>query len=111
MRERVEALGTGAVAANSEPEGDAWVFTRHKTNKYNNIKVDLGNYLENQKVKDVRKYFARGLIDSSQIMLAQLAYLCSRRGKQKVIRFVEGTSTLTDFKPRFSYGVFKELGD
>jgi hypothetical protein len=50
-------------------------------------------------------------IDSSQTMLAQLAYLCSLKGNRQVIRFVEGTSTLNDFTPRFSYGVFKELGD
>ena len=50
-------------------------------------------------------------IDSSQAMLAQLAHMCSQKGKRQVIRFVEGTSTLNDFTPRFSYGVFKELGD
>lgn len=244
--EKVEASGAATAAANSEPEGDAWVFTRYKTNKYDNIKEDLRNHLENHKVKEVRKYFAKGLelhfpevlkeklmgdddekgnfifweykiankykglhqlqenvgwghrdfafltenhlvlindsinlmmvakdkdlfkaikweqidqivvaldnyvekgfvtlvewhwrlqfkltngqvyerylyigmnekgyndnIDSSQTMLAQLAYMCSQKGKRQVIRFVEGTSTLNDFTPRFSYGVFKELG-
>ena len=57
-----EKVGTSSAAVvDSEPEGDSWVFTRHKTNKYDNINEDLRNHLENHKVKEVRKYFAKGL--------------------------------------------------
>jgi hypothetical protein len=238
---------SGAVANNAKSEVETWVFSRRKTSKHDNIKEDLRSYLENHKVKDVRKYFAKGLelhfpevlkeklmgdadeednfvfweykvatkykglhqlqenvgwgnrdyafltenhlvlindsinlmmlaknkdlfkaikweqidqivvaldnyvekgfvtlvewhwrlqfqlnngqvyerylyigmnekgyndnIDSSQNMLAQHSYLCSQKGKHQIIRFVEGSSTLNDFTPRFSYGIFKEIGD
>jgi hypothetical protein len=238
---------SAAVADNSEPEGATWIFSRHNTSEYDNIKEDLRNHLENHKIKEVRKYFAKGLelhfpevlneklmgdddekgnfifweykiatkykglhqlnedigwgnrdfafltenhlvlindiinmnyvaknkdlfkaikweqidqivvaldsyveqgfrtivewhwrlqfqlsngqvyerylyigmnekgyndnIDSSQNMLGQLGYLCSQKGKNHVIRFVEGSSTLNDLTPRFSYGLFKEIGD
>ena len=52
---------SGAVAVNAEPEGDAWVFSRYDTTMYDNIKEDLRNHLENHRIKDVRKYFAKGL--------------------------------------------------
>jgi hypothetical protein len=243
--QKVDASSAAVVV--SEPEVDACVFTRHKTNKYDNIKEDLRNHLDNHRIKDIRKYFAKGLelhfpevlkeklmgdddekgnfifweyrvatkykglhqlqedvgwgnrdyafltenhlvlindsinlmmiaknkdlfkaikweqidqivvaldsyvekgfvtlvewhwrlqfkltngqvyerylyigmnekgyndnIDSSQNMIAQLAYLCAQKGKRQVIRFVEGSSTLNDFTPRFGYGVFKEIGD
>ena len=238
---------SAAVAENSEPEGATWIFSRHNTSEYDNIKEDLRNHLENHKIGQVRKYFAKGLelhfpevleeklmgdddekgnfifweyniatqykklqydgiggigdsdfafltenhlvlisdavaffkssvkdkdyfkaikweqidqivaavdsyvtrgfgtivewhwrlqfqlsngqvyerylyigmdekgyndnIDSSLKIFGQLGYLCSQKGKNHVIRFVEGSSTLNDLTLRFSYGLFKEIGD
>lgn len=242
--EKVQA--SGEVVDQAGPYGEGWIFSRHKTDKYNNIQESLKHYLENHKVKDVRKFFARGLelhfpqvlneklfgdddekgnfifweykiankykglhqlqdsmgwghrdyafltenhlvlindsinlmmvaknkdlfkaikweqidqivvaldkyiekgfvtlvewhwriqfqlnngqvyerylyigmdekgynenIDKSQNMLAQMTYLCAQKGKPNIIRFVEGSSMLNDLTPRFTYGVFKELG-
>jgi len=239
---------SAAVADNSEPEGATWIFSRHNTSEYDNIKEDLRNHLENHRLRVVRKYFAKGLelhfpevleeklmgdddekgnfifweykvatqykglqplyediggsnardfafltenhlvlindsvifnydaknkdffkaikweqidqivvaldsyvergfgtivkwhwrlqfqlsngqvyerylyigtdekgyndnIDSSLKIFGQLGYLCSQKGKNHAIRFVEGSSTLNDLTPRFSYGLFKEIGD
>ena len=57
--EKVET--SAAVAENSEPEGATWIFSRHNTSEYDNIKEDLRNHLENHKIGQVRKYFAKGL--------------------------------------------------
>lgn len=48
-------------------------------------------------------------INESQKMLAQMVYLCAQKGKQNIIHFVEGASTLNDMNPRFSYRIFREI--
>lgn len=227
------------------PYGEGWIFSRYKTDKYNNIPETLRHHLENHKIKDVRKFYAKGLelhypevldekllgdddekgnfifweyrvaknykglhqlqdsigwgnrdyaflteshlvlindsinlmmvakdknlfkvipwsqlnqivvsldnyvergfvtlnewhwriqfqlnngqfydrllyiglnengfnenINKSQNMLAQMVYLCAQKGKPNIIQFVEGSSTLNDMTPRFTYGIFKEI--
>jgi hypothetical protein len=50
-------------------------------------------------------------IDSSLNLFRQMGHLCAQAGKKDVIHFVEGSSTFNDLTPKFSYGVFKEIGD
>jgi len=48
-------------ADESQPQAFDWVFAQEKTGKYDNRQEDLRSYLGNHKVKDVRKFFAKGL--------------------------------------------------